>query len=650
MNGSKNGHSMITARCRFDEFEVDPQNRICTRGGISVPMTGKVFDVLLAFVENPGRLMSKAELMEKVWPDEFVEEGNLARNVSTLRKLLGDTSKEPKVIATVPGHGYRFVADVSTVVVESATGQAVQIAPSQQSAEIEAFSSAPIEEPRSRKLFWILASLIIVFTAAWFSKDRLFVPSPNIRSLAVLPLKGIDPNDNYLGIGIADAIIRRVGSSEQVAVRPTSAVLRYVNQDTDSLAIARELNADAILEGNVQRSGDKLRVSVNLLRTSDGISIWSESFNMPANDIFRVQDEVAQQVAQKLKIRLGSSILASDKNKYPVDQRAYEFYLKGMYSLDARGFDKESMPQLLNTIDLFEQATIIDPNYAMAHGQLAFCYVWMAIFIQTDEPKWADRAREEIALAEKLDPNVAEAHVANGLLYWSFYGGYKSEEAVRELRLAKQLNPGYNGADLIALYGHIGLDEQGTKELNRGLTSDPTSQALNGLTAVLTYLSGDLDAWYELNPKRNIEERALSPWYLLHKGPLDLAEKVLEDRIKQNPEDLYDLLMDKALLFALKGNYSQADAQIKMAFPMVPHTNENYHHETYSLACVQAMEGNSAEAVKWLRETANTGYPNYRLFAQDSFLDRIRQSPEFIQFLAEQKAQWERFEQEFPVE
>ena len=182
--------------------------------------------------------------------------------------------------------------------------------------------------------------------------------------------------------------------------------------------------------------------------------------------------------------------------------------------------------------------------------------------------------------------------------------------------------------------------------MNRGLTSDPTSQALNGLAGVLTYLRGDPDAWYALNPKRNIEERGYAAWYLLKKGDLELAQKVIDDRLKQDPED-YHLLMQRALLLALKGNSSEADAQVKTAFAKVPHNNESYHHQTYLLACIKAVEGNSAESVKWLRETANSGYPDYPLFAHDPFLDRIRQSPEFVQFLTEQKAQWERFQQEF---
>lgn len=641
-NDNKNGALSNGYQYVFDEFEVDPAERFCARSGVSVPLTGKVFDLLIVLVENPNRLLGKDELMEQIWHDEFVEEGNLARNISTLRKALGDNGRDHKFIATVQGRGYRFLPEVWKKNAAKFEAALPAVAASEISSEIRK------DEPTSKASFrWILlivAGLTLV-TSAWFGSERLLKPSAQVKTLAVLPLRGIDPNDNYLGIGIADAVIRHISSSGQLTVRPTSSVLHYLNQDIDTQAAARELNVDAILEGTVQRAGDKLRVSVNLIKTLDGSSIWNESFNMRADDIFRIQDEVATQVANKLKIRFGSSTLASG-NKYPVDQRAYEFYLKGMFGLDTKGFNKDSMPQMLNTIDLFQQAIILDPKYAMAHGQLAYSYAWMAMFVQPDEPKWANLARQEIALSEQLDPNVAEAHLASGLLNWSSYGGYKSEDAIKEFRLAKQLNPSYIGADLIALYGHVGLDEMAAKELTRGLSIDPTSQALNGLAAILPYLRGDADAWYALNPKRNIEERALAPWYLLKKGDLDLAQKVIDDRIKQDPEDYHTFAL-RALLMALKGNSAEADALVKTAVAKVPNNSENYHHQTYFVACVRAVEGDSAESVKWLRETASSGYPDYPLFASDPFLDRVRQSPEFIQFLAEQKAQWERFQQEF---
>ena len=651
MKSSKNGTNSNGHRFTFDDFEVDPQNRACTRAGEPVPISGKVYDILLAFLENPGRLLSKDELLERVWADEFVEEGNLARNVSTLRKALGDTEKQHRYIATVPGHGYRFVADVDHIddVIKqppsSAHGEAL-VRSVQETPTPGSVPTIPPDEPRSRKIFWTLAAVIVLFTVAWFSKDRLFTASPTVKSLAVLPLRGIDPNDNYLGVGIADAVIRRISSSGQLTVRPTSAVLHYLNQDADTLVAARELNTDGILEGNVQRSGDRLRVSVNLLRTSDGTSIWNDNFDMQASDIFQVQDEVAQRVAEKLKIQLGSTRKVETAT-YPTDPAAYEAYLKGIFSFDQRGFTEDDAPQMMETIGYFKRSLDIDPNYALAHAQLAVCYAWMSLFIKPGESRWVDLARQEIARSQELDHDLAESHLANALLLWSGYGNYQIEAAVIELRTVKRLDPNWAGADLAALYGHIGLEDQSVMELKRARAVDPTSQSLKGLAAVLPYLRGDPDGWKAVYPEHPLDDRELAHWYYLRKGSLDLAQKIVDERLSRSP-DFYDLLMQRALINALRGNFAQAEAEIPNAFAHLQHNAEDYHHETYDTACIFALEEKSGEAVKWLKVTANTGFPNYPLFARDPFLDKIRQSPEFIQFLSEQKAQWERFEQEFP--
>ena len=646
LNGSKNGLSGRGNRYSFADIELDPANRNCSRDGVSLPISGKAFDILLAFVENPGRLLSKDELIERVWPGEFVEEGNLARNVSTLRKVLGDTEKQHRYILTVPGHGYRFVAEVESFSGKTTTASDAALTELPQ-AQVTAVAATTPPDHQSRKLLWILSILILLFTAAWFGRERLFTPSPTVRSLAVLPLRGIDPNDNYLGVGIADAVIRRISSSGQVTVRPTSSVLHYLNQDADTLAAAHELNVDAILEGNVQRSGDRLRVSVNLLRSADGSSIWNDNFELKEADIFRIQDEVAQQVASRLQLHLDNQKARVGGNKYPANLVAYEPYMKGIFALDQRGYEKGSLPQMLNTIDYFKKSIDADPNYALAHAQLAFAYVWTALFIEPSESKWVDLTKAEIQRSQELDPNLAETHIAQGLLFWSAHGGYQIESAAKEFIQARQIDPNIAGADLAATYGHMGLETQATQEMQRALSIDPTSESLEDIKGVLPYLRGDPDGWLSVHPNVNPMVRGLNYWYCMRKGLFDDAQKLIDTRMSEDP-DSYDLPMQQTLLLALKGDFVEAENKLPELLAQVPRNSEDWHHEAYDAACIYALDGKNGEAVKWLRETANTGFPNYPLFARDPFLDRIRQSPDFVQFLAEQKAQYERFQQEFP--
>jgi hypothetical protein len=427
-------------------------------------------------------------------------------------------------------------------------------------------------------------------------------------------------------------------------VRPTSAVLKFSKEDTDSLVAARQLNADAVLEGTVQRAGDRLRVSVNLLRAGDGASLWSDNFDMPATDIFVIQDKVAEQVATRLQLRLDSTQKAGLSNKYPTNPIAYEFYIKGIFSLDQRGYDAEAMPQMETTINFFKKSIEADPNYALAHAQLAFAYVWTASF-QTADPKWANLARQEIKRSQELNPQLAETHLANGLLLWSAYEGFQNDAAIRELLVAKQLNPNSSHGELAATYAHIGLEDLASRELQRALDIDPTSQSLKDLTVFLPYLRGEADEWVsayqKLSPGGNV-----GPWYLMRKGRLDDANKMIDERLSRNPEN-YDNLMQQALLLALKGDFRGAEARVPGIIARIQLNDESRHHSAYDAACIFALAGKSAEAVKWLKESAATGFPNYPLFERDPYLNRIRENPEFVRFMADEKAQWQRYRQEF---
>src|SRR5258706_9567156 len=408
----------------------------------------------------------------------------------------------------------------------------------------------------------LLAIATGIFVYAWRLKHVAASAPAEIKSLAVLPLKSLDTGDSYLGIGIADAVIRRISQTGQLTVRPTSAVLKFVKGDADSLAAARQLNADAVLEGTVQHAGDRLRVSVNLLRTSDGASLWADSFDMTAADVFVIQDKVAQQVAARLQLRFDSAQQARLNEQYPTDPVAYEAYIKGIFSLDQRSYaGEDAMSQMNTTIDFFKKAIAVDPQYALAHAQFAFAYVWTAQSIEPANSKWVELAREEIKRSQELGPNLAETHLANALLLWGPYSGYQNEAAIRELLLAKQLNPNSGHGELPASYGHIGLDELAKSELQRDINIDPTSASLKDLTMILPYLSGDVDAWLAARQKLDPTAGRPAPWYFLRKGNLGEAQKAIDERLPRAPDD-NDLLMQEALLLALKGDFHSAQERV----------------------------------------------------------------------------------------
>jgi serine/threonine-protein kinase len=478
-----------------------------------------------------------------------------------------------------------------------------------------------------------------------WSKAPSVTNQPQVKSLAVLPLKSLDKGENYLGLGIADAIIRRISQTGKLIVRPTSSVRTYLDQEADAMTAAGQLNVDAVLDGTVQQSENRLRVSVNLLRTSDGASLWADSFDMRVADIFTIQDTVAQQVASSLQLRLDSNQQARLTKRNTSNPIAYEYFIKGVNGLDQRRFGAEARANLETTISYFKRATEADPNYALAHAQLAFSYAWMAIFI---EPKqdWIELAKAELARAEALDTQLAEIHLTRYLILFSAYEGFQIEAAIRELLLAQQINPNIGHDELGNLYYHIGLEDLGDRQLRRALEIDPTSEYVKNTISGSYRIVKKFDQWNAANQKYFGGRTKPHSWFYISQGRLDEAERLLEQEFEKNPEEQM-LHSRKMLLLALKGDFRQGEDEARFLTSHYPVKNLAYHHATYDIACFYALAGNSAEAVKWLRETVATGFPNYPLFNRDPFLDRIRQTPEFVQFMAEIKTEFERYKREF---
>lgn len=497
---------------------------------------------------------------------------------------------------------------------------------------------------RQKQVLGVFAIVILlagVVAYEWWKQAHAPSP-PEIKSLAVLPLKSLDAGDNYLGLGIADATINRVSQTGRLIVRPTSAVRRYLKEDTDALTAAKQLGVDSVLEGSFQRADDRLRVSVNLLRSRDGTSLWSDSFDIRMADIFTIQDTVAQQVASRLRLQLDPSQQAQLTKRYTSNPIAYEFYLKGAYAFDQR-VSPDPAP-LTSAVDFYKKAIEADANFALAHAQLAYCYATMAVFYEPTETAWVEHAKEEINRAQALDPQLAETHLARFQLLYSEFEGYQGEAAVHEVQLANQLNPNVGHSELAYLYIHLGLEDLSARELTRALEIDPTSESLNGTALLLYEVQSKYDEYAANKSIRRTSESEV--WYFLGKGRSDEAQKAFDEWAAKQPTHP-ELRAIKALLSAAKGDFRSAEAEIPIIINEHLHKDPLYHHAAYDIACVYALEGKSAEAVKWLRESAVTGFHLYPRYERDAYLNRIRKAPEFIQFLAEMKAENDKYRHEF---
>jgi len=499
---------------------------------------------------------------------------------------------------------------------------------------------------RQKQVLGVLGIVLLLAGAvvyAWW-KQAHALNEPEIKSLAVLPLKSLDAGDNYLGLGIADAAIGRVSQTGRLIVRPTSAVRRYLKDDTDALTAAKQLGVDSVLEGSFQRANDRLRVSVNLLRTRDGASLWTDSFDLRMSDIFTIQDTVAQQLSSRLRLQLDASQQAQLTKRYTSNPVAYDFYLKGAFTYDQRISAGDAAQALKSAIDLYKRAIDADSNFALAHAQLAYCYARLGVFQEPTQPAWIERAKEEINRAQELDPQLAETHLARFQLLYSEFEGYQGEAAVREVRLANQLNPNVGHSELAYLYSHLGLEDLAARELARAYEIDPTSDALKSSTLTLYEVQSKYDEYAANQSLRRVGRSEV--WYFMGKGRLEEAQKALDEWSLKQPNHT-ELTPTKALLLALKGDFQAAEAEIPIILSKHPLKDPLYHHAAYDIACVYALEGKSAEAVKWLRDATVTGFHLYPRYERDAYLNRIRKAPEFIQFMAEMKAENEKYRHEF---
>ncbi|HMC77930.1 MAG TPA: protein kinase [Vicinamibacterales bacterium] len=463
-----------------------------------------------------------------------------------------------------------------------------------------------------------------------------------VHSLAVLPLKPLHQqgDDGQLGLGLADTIIMRLGQIEGITVRPTSAVRRYAAADTNALEAARALAVDAVLDGSIQRSADRVRVSMALLRVSDGSTLWAQTFDTPFADIFAVEDEVAKGVVTQLRPRLNENDRQRLARHFTASPEAYEYYLKGVATFSTMG------PAAANVVGdvragvaLLERAVAIDPNYALAHAQLALGSAWLAA-IEGDEAAEA-RARQALAHADALDSNLAEAHVARARLLISPLGGYQLVPAYDALRAAQAINANVGEYDMGNLLAEAGLIEPAIRHLRRAIEIDPTNETARAEIPNSYWIN----AMYEEAIAANLELTRPVAWsYFYYAGAnrRDDARRMIDEALARKPDDR-SAMSARALVLAWEGRHAEAKALLP-ELPAAARRGQTYHHAAYLRACVAALGGDADGAVRWLQETVDTGLRIYPAFVRDRCFDPIRQKPPFTRFMAGFKPIWEEYQ------
>jgi serine/threonine-protein kinase len=500
---------------------------------------------------------------------------------------------------------------------------------------------------RRRRLVISGAAVLAIALVAGVWQWRLSTASVNtVHALAILPLKPLqqNPEDDHLGLGIADTIITRIGQIEGMAVRPTSSVRRYGSAESDALGAARDLGVDAVLDGTFQRAGDRLRINLNLVRVSDGASLWSRSFSTTFNDIFAVEDEIAQQVVAELRLRLTPAEQVRLTKRYTSSPEAYEYYLKGIRTFGTvSGAGGNWVTGEVQTgLKMLERAVEIDPAYALAHAQMAWGYAWLGLFTPDAGPIWIERAREALARANAIDPDLAEAHVVRSLLLWSSFEGYQIVPAFEALKAAQRLNPNVGYFEMAGLYAHVGLIEPALLAFQRAIEIDPTTSAANQAEMVNAL-------WFNARYQDAIDAaEKLSPrprgWLIAYVGGGDVAgaRRNLTAALAMTPNDNFLLALQRVLL-AREGRFREAEEGLGLP-PEAEQRNRNCHHGTYFRACIYGFGGKAEMAVEAMRDTVRHGMPNYPAFSRDACFDPIRQTAVFKEFMSELKPTWDGYE------
>ncbi len=595
----------------FGPFQLDTRERRLLRDGEVVPLTLKAFDLLQVLVENHGHLLQKDELLRRVWPDAIVEENNLTVTISALRKALDEGPTDRQYIETVPRRGYRFVADFR----DSAASAGNAASPGERRAR--AFPVGTM----------VLAALAIAAVFAWVGKRPTpLTKAPPVRSMAVLPFRSLTNDGEYLGLGMADALITRLGSTKLLPVRSTGAVQKYTVPGLDPVAAGRDLQVDSVLEGSIQTAGDRLRTTVRLLRVSDGSTLWAGTFDERLTDIFSVQDQVSQRVAGALALELTEAQRSLLTRRDTSDSEAYQLYLRGRFF-----WNKRSRDGFERGVAYFRQAVEKDPAYARAYSGLADSYLGMAYYHYASPQAAMPLARAAARKALEMDDSLAEALASLGHVKTNYEWDWA--EAGRLFRKAIALAPEYATAHQwygIHYLTPMGRLEEAIAESRRAQQLDPLSAVFNAFVGATLYFARRYDEAIE-EYRKTVDlhpDFGVAHWYLgrayLQKGRVPEALLELQKAVTLSGGSP---LMKGSLGvgYALAGDRAAAQRTLDEL--------EKDRAESYAsaldLADIHVALGDRERAFRWLDQAAAERAFHLVYLKVWPELDRLRPDPRF---------------------
>ena len=602
---------------RFGVFEVNRQTRELRKHGLRIKLEDQPFEILAALLERPGEIVTRGELEARLWPaGTFVDFGkSLTKAVNKIRTALDDSAATPRFIETLSRRGYRFIAPVETC----ASARPAAAPP----------AARTRRAPRWRPSIVAAGGALAVFAALLLRQgaDRLKAPlsPPGITSIAVLPLENLsgDPDQEYFADGLTDDLITDLGQIATLRVISRTSVMQYKRTRKPLPVIARELNVDAAVEGTVQRSGGRVRVTAQLLQARTDGHLWADTYERDFEDAIRLERQMAVAIAHEITSRLTPSQetrLAHGKTASP---RAYDAYLHGCYFLGQRIEEPT-----VEAVGYFEQALREDPHFALAYSGLADCYAarWAA---SVDLPLAEQYARKALA----LEPDLAEAHASLGLVYM-YTGRFAGAE--RELRRALNLNPNsvmaHHWRAILLVY--FGRFQDALAENDRARQLDPFSLPVNNarMFALLGLRQYDqaleqAERLAELDPRYPFDWPSNIYW-VQGRVPEAISEQKKNATANHAPTRLRDL-DEIAAAYSRGGVHAAAlkSAQIE----------EKGYRRVYTaseIACQFGLAGDQSKALDWLNQACSDDIVNcYYVVRSAPALERVRANPRFHELL-----------------
>jgi TolB-like protein/DNA-binding winged helix-turn-helix (wHTH) protein/Flp pilus assembly protein TadD len=575
---------------RFGAFEFDPRARQLRKHGHTIRLYGQPLEILGLLLEHPAEVVLREELRAKLWPeDTFVDfEHSLNAAVNKLREALGDDANSPRFIETVPRRGYRFIAAVERPLPASAPDTAEHDAPGvnqeapglmveKPGAAVLPPSGARLQR-RTLRLALIacalLIGLLLGLDIAGLRQRLLGRPGPAaIRSLAVLPLENLsrDPDQEYFADGMTEALTTELAQISALKVISHTSVAQFKATKKSLPQIAKELGVDAVVEGAVQRSGDRVGITVQLIQAPSDRHLWAKSYERGLRDVLTLQRDVAHAITDEIKAKLTPQELVRLTTARPVNPEAHDAYLKGLYyygvghdEADPHKYDR----LLKSSIEYFSQATQMDPNYAPAYAGMGIAYDWQS----GSDRKINLKAREAAAKALQIDDTLGEAHYLLGIV--AYYYDWNWSGAEKELRRGIELNPSFGEAHYgYALYlNSAGRHDEAIAEILR-------AQEVAPIVFIQKVDAGRIYACA---------------------GQYDRAIKQLRDAIDLKPNDshVHDALGD---VYLYKGMQAESAAEYRKAAQLIG----GNPFGRLALAAADAASGNRTEASAILTDLAN---------------------------------------------